>query len=533
VSVEPPSSVHSTDRSEWSLQRSDQPGSALEPYVRAIRSHLPLAVGIVLAVVVGSIAWLIARSPVYESSAQLLVTPVAADDRSFFGLPVVHEAGDPVRTLQTAATLADSTDAAALAARRLGDGWTEKRVRAAVDVQPQGESSILAVQARADSAAVAVAVADAFARAVIDVRAEALQSRVAQAIEAARSQLQAPGLAPAVIAGLSRRLSDLQAIPRGTDPTLSISERATVPRGAEGVPPWLVLLLAIVAGTVLAAGAALLIELVTPQPLTRESEVLSIYPLPVLARVPADRARRRKHGQGALPPHSAAASEAFRFLQLQLELGKGRPRSVLFTSPSRGDGKTDSIVGFARELATAGRSAILLDLDLREPGLARAFGFAPTRDITALLPGAGRLKRALTPVPGESSLRIVAAVQQADGTLLGRLGRLLPDVLDEALRLADYVLIDTPPLGEVGDALQVAGDVDEIIVVCRFGNTRARGLETIRDLSERMGRTPTGYLLIGGRGIDAPRYGPAVADEDPAAPTASDRARRPARAQRS
>ncbi|MGH2968349.1 MAG: hypothetical protein ACRDK0_04695, partial [Solirubrobacteraceae bacterium] len=72
-----------------------------------------LAIAIVLAVVGGSLAWLSVRSPVYESSAQLLVTPVPGDERSFFGLPVVREAGgDPARTLQTAATLADSTAAA-------------------------------------------------------------------------------------------------------------------------------------------------------------------------------------------------------------------------------------------------------------------------------------------------------------------------------------------------------------------------------------------------------------------------------------
>ena len=512
MTAEPPSIAYSTDRPEW---RPHQPGGALEPYVRAIRSHLPLALAIVLAVLLGSVAWLLVRSPVYQSSAQLLVTPVAADSRTYFGLPVVREAGDPVRTLQTAATLADSTDAAALAARRLGDGWTETRVRSAVDVQPQGESSILAVQARATSAQDAVAVANSFARAVVDVRAKALQGAIDKAISDAQSQLKTPGLTPAVQADLNRRVSDLRAIVRGTDPTLAISERAPLPRAAQGVPPSLVILLAIVAGTVLAAGAALLIELVTPQPVTREGDLLSIYPLPVLARLPSERARRRRHGEGPVAPHSRAASEAFRFLQLQLELGKGRPRSVLFTSPSRGDGKTESIVGFARELAAAGRSVILIDLDLREPGVARAFGLSPTRDITALLPSAGRLKRALTPVPGEPSLRIVAAVQQPDGTLLGRLTGLLPDVLDEALRLADYVLIDTPPLGEVGDALQVAGDADEIVIVCRFGNTRARSLETIRDLLERMGRTPTGYLLIGGRVTDTSPYGPAAVDEEP------------------
>jgi len=518
VSIEPPSTPHPGDRPDWSaIERSSQPGAALGPYIRALRSHLVLAVAIVLAVLAGSLAWLSVRSPVYQTSAQLLVTPLPADGRSFFGLPVVREAGgDPARTLQTAATLADSNAAAALAARRLGEGWTERRVRAAVDVVPQGESSILAVQTRADSAEQAMTVANAFATAVLDVRAETLRGLVAKEIADTRAQLRQPGLGRTIEADLNRRLSDLQSIRDGTDPTLTISERASLPRGAQGVPSWLVILLALVTGSVLATGVALLIELVTPQPIAEEGELLSIYPLPILARVPGPRRRGRKRRREPLPSTSPEASEAFRLLQLQLELGKGRPRSVLFTSPSRGDGKTAAIAGFARELAAAGRTAILFDLDLREPGLAQALEVAPTRDITSILTPKGRLQRAMTPVPWARELRLVAAVQQHDGTLLGRLGGRLPEVLDEALRLADYVLIDTPPLGEVGDALQVAGDVDEIIVVCRLGNTRERSLETMRDLLERMGRTPTGYLVVGGRAAGGRRYGFVQAEREPA-----------------
>lgn len=538
MSSELPPNLHPSDRSDWSAGRTGQPGAALGPYVRAIRSHLPLVLAIVLAVVGGCVAWLAVRSPVYESSAQLLVTPLPADDRSFFGLPVVREAGgDPARTLQTAATLADSTAAAALAAERLGDEWTETRVRSAVDVLPQGESSIIAVEARADSPEQAAEVANQFATAVLDVRSRTLRRLVTDAIGRTRDQLDDEALAPPIRVDLSRRLSDLQSIRDGTDPTLAISEDASVPRAAQGVAPWLLIVLALAAGSVLAAGAALLIELVTPQPVADESELLSIYPLPVLARVPADRApRRRSRRQGPLPPLSPAAAEAFRFLQLQLELGKGRPRSVLFTSASRGDGKTASIVGFARELAAAGRTAILFDLDLREPGIAPALGMKPTRDITAILTPGGGVQRALTPVPGTPALRVLAAVKQEDGTLLGRLGSLLPDVLDEALQLADYVLIDTPPLGEVGDALQVAGDADETIVVCRLGNTRRRGLETVRDLLDRMGRTATGYLVVGGRTARGRRYGyeraeTPVAEPDDGGAPGSRRVPRPSRGQ--
>jgi Mrp family chromosome partitioning ATPase/capsular polysaccharide biosynthesis protein len=480
-------------------ERGGEPG-AFEPYLRALRSHAVLAVAIVLAVYAGSIAWLSVREPVYSASAQLLVTPLDRDDRSFFGLPLVRDSGDPTRTLQTAATLADSSQAAVRAARAIGDGWTEQRVRSATEVLPQGESNILAVEARASTPERAAEVANAFATAVIEVRRVSLQRLVRAAIAETTEQLSRPGLAPGVQADLSTRLSDLRSIRGGTDPTLVISEPASVSSAPEGLAPWLVLVLAVVAGLVLAAGATLILELLTPRAVQREAELLAIDPLPVLARIPplARRFGRGRRRGAVLPLAGPAANEGFRLLQLQLELSGGRPRSVLFTSPSPGDGKTSSIVGFARELAVSGRSAILIDLDFRRPGLTAALGVEPTQDITAALDSGEGLKAALTPVPRFPSLRVAAAPQHATAALLGRLGPALPDLLDDALRLADYVLIDTPALGEVGDALLVAQDVDHIVVICRLGHTKTRSLETVRDLLARTGRPPSGYLLIGG-----------------------------------
>jgi Mrp family chromosome partitioning ATPase/capsular polysaccharide biosynthesis protein len=510
VSSDLPPTAPPGDAPVWTSAEPAPEQGALGPYVRAIRSHKALVVAIWLAIVAGSVAGVALRQPVYEANAQLLVTPLSAEDRSFLGLPVVRESGDPTRTLQTAATLADSEQAAALTARRIGRGWTVDEVTEAVEVLPQGESSILAVRARADVAARAAQVANTFASSVIIVRRSALRRLARAAIADTRAQLAQPGLPTSVTSELSTRLSDLQSLRDGTDPTLAISEIASIPRTPENVPSWLVVLIGVVAGGVLATGTALIFELFTPQPITRESELLALYPLPVLARIPAlPRRRWGRRRAGPLPPPTPDASEAYRFVQAQLELGKGRPRSVLFTSPSAGDGKTASIVGFARELAAGGRTAILIDLDLRSPGLATALGVEPRRDITAVLTPKGRLSRALTPVDDASSIKVAAATQQEGGAVLGRVARVLPDLLDEGLRQADYVLIDTPPLGEVSDALQVAGDVDDVVIVVRLGNTRPRSLATLRELLERMGRGVSGYVIIGGTNVSGRGYAPA------------------------
>jgi len=70
------------------------------------------------------------------------------------------------------------------------------------------------------------------------------------------------------------------------------------------------------------------------------------------------------------------------------------------------------------------------------------------------------------------------------------------EFLDEARETADYVVIDTPPLGEVSDALRVTPHVDDIVVVARTNNTERFALQILGDLLERSGHEPKGYVLL-------------------------------------
>ena len=67
-----------------------------------------LVIVVTLAAIGASIAWIALRPPTYEATANILVTPLAQEDQTFLGLHVVREAGDPTRTVQTAATLIKS-----------------------------------------------------------------------------------------------------------------------------------------------------------------------------------------------------------------------------------------------------------------------------------------------------------------------------------------------------------------------------------------------------------------------------------------
>jgi Mrp family chromosome partitioning ATPase len=469
---------------------------ALGSYLRAIRSHLWLVVVVTVVSLGLAVAYSQVRTPSYEASAQMLVNPLPDEDTTLIGLPFVRDTGDPPRTLQTAATLIDSPRAAQLAASRLGGDWTQRKVAKAVAVEPQGQSSIVDVTATAETAEEAAHVANVFVRAVVDSRRRTLRPLIDRAITSTRAQLSrltAGSPSAQTLAERVRRLEDV----RENDPTLSVSQVASPPPSATGVGLPLILALALIAGLALGTGAALILDLVRPRRIAEEEELLQLYRLPVLSRIPTlpRRWRKTKHDSPlAIPP---MVREGFRTLQVQLELQPGRHRSILVTSASSADGKTTSAVNFALELVGAGQKVVLMDLDLRKPDVGAALEVSPKVSLDQLLQPDTRLEHALVEVPGVPGLRVLP-VPQGDGfPVLERLTGRLPELVTEALAIADYCIMDTAPLGEVSDALKMTSGVDDIIVVSRLGNTRRANFEVMRDLLERTRHTPTGLVVIG------------------------------------
>jgi Mrp family chromosome partitioning ATPase/capsular polysaccharide biosynthesis protein len=460
----------------------DESAVALRPYVRAIRAR-SLVVALTTIAALGVAAALLAtREPTYTSTAELLVTPLPQDDRAFLGTTLLRDSGDPTRTVQTAAALVDSPLAAQRAARRLGGGIDARTVRANVNVQPLGESNILSVTASSTTADGAARLANEFARSALAVRGEEIRSQVDAVM-----QTVGPDPTPAD----RTRLAELRAVRDRGDPTLMLSQPAQAPQSSKGAPAWLVLALAAIAGFTLGSIAALLML----RRIADERELVEVYPLPILARVPAG--GRRRDGS-ALAHAPSEVIDAFRSLRLQLELEDRGGGAILVTSASHREGKTLSTIDLARELIAVGRRVVLIDLDLRRPQLAAELGVVPGRDLLDVTRRDDPLADALHEVRGSPLLRLASPTSLLDARKLEEFEARLPALMEEARAVADYVLLDGPPLGEVSDALHAVPLVDHVIVVARIGTTSRSALETLRDLLRRAGRAATGYVLIGG-----------------------------------
>ncbi len=489
------------------VERSDASEATAVPiagFARAIRAHRGLFIAIVAAALFGSAVWLAVRSPVYEATAELLVTPVPDTDQSLVTLPLIRTAGaDPARAVNTAAALVTSQDVVRRASERLDGELSPRAVDAATEIVPSETENLVAVEAHAADPDQAARIANAYGDAVIEVRRESLKPLVAAAIDRATSELDRLSDPASLRAQqLQARIADLNTIRNGADPTISISTEASPPPSPSGAEARLVLLLALVAGVAIAATTVVVIELLVPGPIEDEEQLRVIYPLPVLARVPRLASNAPWSRQSPPPP---GYREAFRTLRGQLELRtRGsrtrrpeRPGAVGIVSATTGDGKTTVAIGLGDALAAAESTALIVEMDVRAPELATRLGIEPSHDLSTVLGHGSDLSAAVTAVPDEPGLTAVVAPAIDNARVIERISSGGPGVVAAARRYADCAIVDTAALGEVSDSLSLLDEVDEFVIVVRFGHTSRAALAGLRSTLTRAGLTPAGFVLIG------------------------------------
>lgn len=494
--MRPERNVASPADTGWMPVRPEPPQSALSPYLEAVRSHVVLVVVVLAATVISALAWYDVQPPSYAAEADIFVTPLPAEAAAVVGLPLIQDLRDPTRTIQTAAALVNSDAAAARTAQLLGDGWTLREVARAIDVDPRGQTNILVVRATAETGELAARLANTFATATLEVRREALQSAAQAAIPSVQAQLRS-NPTPELRSVLSR----LRTLAGGRDPTLSIAQRATAPSASLGPPATLVLALALLAGAMLSVGAALAVDRLTPDRIKSEDELLSIFQLPILARLPILRGRQRRRGPLEVEPQTR---EALRTVQVQLDLAGKQTRTIMLTSPSPDDGKTTTALAFGAALADTGARVILIDTDVR--GIQARKSPRPAAPAVAAAfpqPASGEherprsLRGRLYPLEGHANLQLLDASEIGFDSIDKRSRGRLAESIRAAAQEADYVIVDTPPLGVVSDALTLVELVDDVLIVVRLRATKRIHAEITRDLLARAGVDPVGFLVIG------------------------------------
>ena len=165
------------------------------------------------------------------------------------------------------------------------------------------------------------------------------------------------------------------------------------------------------------------------------------------------------------------------FGQLQTNIQYARPdrlvKSIVVTSALPGEGKTTTAVNLALTLAQHGTSVLLIDADLRCGSVANAFDIPSAPGLSELLERKVQLEGVLTrlEVGGMGRLSVIPSglVPAHPGGVL--LSNELRDLLEEAEREYDIIIIDSPPLNVVADAAILSGVTQGVVLVARAGVT--------------------------------------------------------------
>jgi capsular exopolysaccharide synthesis family protein len=245
---------------------------------------------------------------------------------------------------------------------------------------------------------------------------------------------------------------------------------ATTPRVPSYPRTRPLLLLGMIFGGLFGAGAALLRETLD-QKLRSVGQVEAATGLPVLALLPSVPRQLRPEEYVLRRPWSPF-NEALRSTWTALSLSQDGPvgKVMVVTSSVPDEGKTAYGLSLARSLAADGHRVLLIDGDLRRPGVAASLGSAKGGKLGDLLAGRISLQEAIE--TDEKSGADYIGSESYDRHPQDLLSsRRMMETLDEARTLYDVVIVDTPPILVAADAALVARYADRCLFFIRWGAT--------------------------------------------------------------
>jgi succinoglycan biosynthesis transport protein ExoP len=288
-----------------------------------------------------------------------------------------------------------------------------------------------------------------------------------------------------------------------------VVSRARAANSPSWPPKLLFLGLAGIGSTVLASLFVVLRELRRGS-LHDPEGVEELLQMPTMALIPRLGTIQRLRGaaETRLADTDSAFSEAIQLIRVQIgRLAPGRGgRIVLFTSAIGGEGKTSVASGCARIAARAGESVVVVDCDMRRPRIERIFG--KTRfDLADLLGGRCTLEEAVATDP-QTGLSYIASHPRRGTFPMDLLGsKEMEGQLRCLVETYDLVVLDTPPVLAVADALAVGPFADVTLMVVDAERTPHQTVRSALNLLTQAGIDVGGIILSKVKARHAHTYG--------------------------
>jgi capsular exopolysaccharide synthesis family protein len=492
------------------------------------------AVAVAISLVVG-----LQAQKKYDATAKLVVNP-SNQVNALLNPSSANPSADPERDLNTEVSRIKTFPLAEAVRRDLRLSETDKVLLGQVTTSIEGTTNVVDIKVRDTDPARAAALANAFATRYVVVREKDARRAFQQAATQARDQLES--LSPVERSSpqglqLASRLQELEVDSTLQTGNAEVIQRATTPTSAASPRVLFGVGLAALLGLVLGVVAATVLELLDRR-VKDEEDVSLITGMPSLASIPRPPRRTRrgssKHRNRLPIAHSRRArrnrplelgpaqTEGYRSLATSLRFFKlgDKVKTLMIASPSPLAGKTTVTLSLAATLAELGQRVIAVECDLRRPSFADYLELSRASGLSSILAGMSSLSQEIADLD-VTGWQAAPAIGQGEYVQFSVLPggpappnphALLssPEMAELLLELrrssADVVLIDTPPLGLLTDAVPLIPQVDGVALVVRLQHTTRDELKKACGMLAELDAPTLGKVLTGGPALSLSGY---------------------------
>lgn len=223
------------------------------------------------------------------------------------------------------------------------------------------------------------------------------------------------------------------------------------------------------------------------------SQVSGFIGLPPLAQIARIRPESNPGGPlSVLSEQMYQCLEAFRMLRTNLAIDSTRGQALLVTSASEREGKTTVAANLARVIALQSRRVLLIDGNLRQPGLAEAFGLKAGEGLAEYLKGTQEPWDYITQADGVNIIPVGTASVTSSEMLSSPRMRTL---LESAKEMFDVVILDSAPMMGCADTRILAREADGVILVVKAESSKLDLIKASKEALESMGKRIIGFVL--------------------------------------
>jgi Mrp family chromosome partitioning ATPase/capsular polysaccharide biosynthesis protein len=524
-------------------------GLSIRSYLHVLARRKWVVIIVTLLVTIAGTAYAWTGTPMYTASSQLLyvkqidiANPLA---QSYIDTTAQQAEIQAVPTVIQSQQVRSAAEAE-MAPRSVAAGYSVSAV-----LEPglnNTYSNVVTIQAFSPSAVAAADAANAYSQAFIDWGRDSARQQVEHAIDVVNARLETftteASRQTNEYAALEQSLQQLQLLEASANGSFKVITKASVPSTPYAPDKQRAFILALVAGLVLSALLAFLLEQLDTK-LHGDEQISELLGLPIIGHVPNVATSGKGGALPTLSEPAGRAAEAYRLLRSNLEFVgfDGEVRTLVVSSSVQGEGKSISVSNLAVALALVGKRVILVDADLRSPRVHAYLGIPNVLGLSMVLARRVSLDEAIADVVLESKARqsgplvmsakvappLTAARASAikgpgtsrttadtEGLWPGEPGtlpvlRVLPsgpippnpgemiasqrfaEVVASLREEADIVLIDAPAMLPVGDTSAIVRAVDGLVFVVNPERVRRPVLQQAR---AQLGHLPCALLGI-------------------------------------